>query len=78
MEVTRINGVQDYRLVVVIPAYNAEATLGEQLGACAARRVTVSWQIVVVDNGSTDATQAVARSYSSPQVPVSVVRAAER
>ena len=49
--------VQDYRLVVVIPAYNAEATLGEQLDALCSQTCDVSWQIVVVDNGSTDATK---------------------
>ena len=68
----------EYQLAVIIPAYNAEATLGEQLDALCSQTCDVSWQIVVVDNGSTDATQAVARSYSSPQVPVTVVRAVER
>jgi len=68
----------EYQLAVIIPAFNAETTLGEQLGALCNETCAVSWHILVVDNGSTDATQAVALSYSSPQVPVRVVRAAER
>ena len=73
---TRIDGTEHYHLVVIIPAYNAEATLGEQLAALCRQTCDVSWQILVVDNGSIDATQEVALAYSSSRVPVSVVRAA--
>ena len=38
-------GTEHYRLVVVIPAYNAEATLGEQLAALCRQTCDVSWQI---------------------------------
>ena len=46
-------------LSVVIPAYNAASTLGEQLDALRGQQPTVSVEIVVVDNGSTDSTELV-------------------
>ena len=46
-------------LSIVIPAFNAETTLGEQLSALRAQEWTGSWEVIVVDNGSTDRTVAV-------------------
>ncbi len=43
---------------VVIPARDAEATIGEQLAALAEQRYNGDWEVVVADNGSTDATAA--------------------
>lgn len=50
---------------VVIPAYNAEATLGEQLAALARQRVPFAWEILVCDNGSTDGTARVTRDWQA-------------
>ncbi len=47
---------------VVIPALNAAATLAEQLDALAGQAFSKPWEIVVVDNGSTDDTSAVANA----------------
>ncbi len=59
---------------VVIPALNAAETLGAQLEALAGQTVTVPWEIVVVDNNSTDATAAVAtRTVSHTACVVRVV-----
>jgi dolichyl-phosphate beta-glucosyltransferase len=67
-------------LEIVIPAYNEESRLGATLqslrtfvqsdgdslaGECA--------EVIVVDNGSTDRTAAVARSHSTPELAVRVV-----
>ena len=43
-------------LSVIIPAYNAANTLSEQLEALKAQDYNGDWEIVVVDNGSTDNT----------------------
>jgi glycosyltransferase involved in cell wall biosynthesis len=52
------------RLVsVVIPAYNAAATLAEQLEALADQQYDGDWEVVVADNGSTDGTADLARRY---------------
>jgi len=61
-------------LTVVIAAFDAEATLGEQLDALAAQRAPFGWELVVADNGSTDGTAALARSYAD-RLPVRVVDA---
>jgi glycosyltransferase involved in cell wall biosynthesis len=50
-------------LTVVVPVYNGAATLADQLDALADQRWDGEWEVVVVDNGSTDATpQIIARS----------------
>lgn len=41
---------------VIIPAYNAESTLGEQLDALCAQDAQFGFEILVCDNGSTDGT----------------------
>jgi glycosyltransferase involved in cell wall biosynthesis len=43
-------------LSVIIPAYNAAKTLGEQLDALKGQAYEGDWEIVVVNNGSTDDT----------------------
>lgn len=48
---------------VVIACRNAASTLGVQLAALAAQDCPVSWNVVISDNGSTDATLAVAHSF---------------
>jgi glycosyltransferase involved in cell wall biosynthesis len=48
---------------VIVPAYNAAATLAEQLEALAAQRYDGDWELVIVDNGSTDGTADLARCY---------------
>lgn len=47
---------------IIIPAHNAEATLAECLEACLAQTCPET-EIVVVDDGSTDATSRIARQY---------------
>ncbi len=54
----------DLELSVVIAAYDAETTLGEQLDALVAQRVPFAWEVVVADNGSSDGTADLARSYA--------------
>jgi glycosyltransferase involved in cell wall biosynthesis len=48
---------------VIVPAYNAAATLAEQLEALAAQRYDGDWELLIVDNGSTDGTAGLARRY---------------
>ena len=45
-------------LAVIIPARNEEDRLGAQLDALIAQEWPGQWEIVVVDNGSTDGTAA--------------------
>jgi len=48
---------------VIIPAYNAEKTIAEQLEALESQAFTGEWELIVADNGSTDSTRRLAESY---------------
>lgn len=70
----------EYDLSVVIPAYNGAEWIGEQLDALAASGPDQdAVEVVVVDNRSTDDTQAVVRAWSQGSGrPVRVVEAFDR
>ena len=60
-------------LTVVIPARNEEHTLPAQLDALLAQGWSGTWEIVVVDNGSTDRTAEVVRRYGAADPRVRLV-----
>jgi len=64
--------IRDIELTVVIAARNAESTLPVQLGAVLGQQWSGEWEVVVVDNESTDRTRAVMESFaqSSPRVRI--------
>lgn len=58
---------------IVIPAYNEVESLEAAIAEASAALETVGdWEIVVVDDGSTDGTDALARSLASDRVKVEV------
>lgn len=67
-----VTGPTRPELSIVIPAYNEQATVAEVIRdhAAVCERLGVAWEILVLDDGSTDATAAeVARLHGSvPQV----------
>jgi GT2 family glycosyltransferase len=64
---------------VVIPARNAVETIGDQLAALGRQTFPGPWELVVVDNGSTDGTGDLASSAAGAALPcVRVVTANER
>jgi O-antigen/teichoic acid export membrane protein/glycosyltransferase involved in cell wall biosynthesis len=64
-------------LSVVIPARNAAGVIGDQLESLARQRFDRPWEVVVVDNGSTDGTIDVARSFAG-RLRLRVVDASNR
>lgn len=48
---------------VVIPAYNEEDIIGNALEGLALQKTTYPYEVIVVDNASTDKTSTVAKSY---------------
>ena len=58
---------------MIVPAYNAAATLAEQLQALATQQYEDDWEVVIVDNGSTDGTADLARRYAGRFPAFSIV-----
>ncbi|MEM7142219.1 MAG: glycosyltransferase [Actinomycetota bacterium] len=65
-------------LSVIIPCHNEATTLPHQLEALLAQEWDGEWEIIVVDNNSTDDTGDVARRHRGGDVPVRVVRATDK
>lgn len=65
-------------LSVVMPAYNAAPTIAEQLRALAAQRWSRRWEVIVVNNRSTDNTAAVAREFARRLPRLRIIDACNR
>lgn len=52
-------------VAVVIPAFNAAATIAAQLDALEKQEYAEGWRVVVVDNGSTDQTAVIVDTYAA-------------
>jgi glycosyltransferase involved in cell wall biosynthesis len=63
---------------VIIPARNAARWIGEQLGALSRQTFDGECEVLVVDNGSTDATAAVAQSWADRVARLRVIDAPEQ
>ncbi len=65
-------------LTVVVACLNAAGTLGEQLEALATQFCPVPWELLICDNGSTDATADVVAGFAARLPIVSVDASARR
>lgn len=63
---------------VVIPTRNAATMLSDQLEALAQQTYANPWEVVIADNGSTDGTFELARSWAAELPGRRVVRGSER
>lgn len=64
---------------VIMPAYNGAALIGNQLDALAQQQTNLTWEVIVADNGSTDATaDVVRRRAASFPVDLRLVDASRR
>ena len=63
------------RVSIVLPAFNEEANIAAAIGAATsvARRLFVEHEVIVVDDGSTDATKAVAKAAAAGDPRVRVI-----
>ena len=59
---------------VIVPSRNAAGTIAEQFAALSNQTFTGSWEVIVVDHASTDATAEIAQSWAD-RLPVRVVSA---
>lgn len=68
MQQTRADDVPTF--CVVMPAFDTEATIGEAIASVVAQTWT-AWELVIVDDGSTDGTLAAAESWAAdPRITV--------
>ncbi|MDU8946142.1 glycosyltransferase family 2 protein [Ovoidimarina sediminis] len=54
---------------IIIPAYNSGGSIGRAIASVRAQSCT-DWELIVVDDGSTDNTRAVAKAVNDPRVKV--------
>ncbi|HEY5011751.1 MAG TPA: glycosyltransferase [Acidimicrobiia bacterium] len=65
-------------LSVVIPCLNAADVLSRQLDALSSQEWDGSWDVIIADNGSTDATAAIAQSYQGRLPSLRILDASDR
>jgi glycosyltransferase involved in cell wall biosynthesis len=63
---------------VIIPVRNGAATITQQLAALGAQRLSVPWEVLVIDNGSTDATVDLVRRHAPQVAELRVIDASDR
>lgn len=66
------------KLSIVIAAHNAASTIGQQLEALAAQQWSERWEVVVVNNGSTDDTVDVASRFKGRIPDLRIIEATDR
>ena len=66
------------KLSLIIPVYNAEATLGDQLNALAEQEAAYDWELIIADNGSKDESIKIAKSYEGKIANIRVMDASAR
>ena len=63
------------KLSVILPCYNGAATLAVQLEALTVQNWPDGWELIVVNNGSTDASMAMVESYRARLPALKIVEA---
>ena len=66
------------QLSVIIPCHNAAATLGYQLEALLSQQWHERWEVIAVDNGSTDTTRQVIEAFQKRMPNLRYIYADER
>lgn len=66
------------RLSVIIPVYNGEGTLGDQLRALRRQPSSFAWEVLVCDNGSTDGTLDLVRNWQADWPELRTIDASAR
>jgi len=66
------------KLSVIIACLNEEETLADQLEGLAAQELSEPWEVVFVDNGSTDSSRAIAEQYQQRLPHLKIVDASEK
>lgn len=73
-----LNAVDLLDVSIVIPMRNARTTIEQQLHSLACQTFTGAWEVIVVDNGSTDNSAAIAIQCSDLLPRLRVIKALEK
>jgi glycosyltransferase involved in cell wall biosynthesis len=60
---------------VIVPCLNAEATIAQQLEALISQELAEPWELIVADNGSTDRTIEIARTFEKSFADFRIINA---
>ncbi len=63
-----LGGKFDYEASVVIPCRNRVRTIGDAIRSALGQKTSFSYNVIVVDDNSTDGTQEVIRSFDDPRL----------
>ena len=66
------------KLSVIVPCFNAADTIGVQLEALAKQEWSEPWEVIVVDNGSTDSSLAIAEQFKERVPNLRIVNASDQ
>jgi glycosyltransferase involved in cell wall biosynthesis len=66
------------KLSVIMPCLNGAATIAIQLEALAAQQWSEPWEVIIADNGSTDATFQIIEQYHDRLPGLRVVNASDK
>jgi glycosyltransferase involved in cell wall biosynthesis len=69
---------EDVKLSVIVPCRNAADTISLQLDALSTQRWSEPWEVIVADNGSTDASLTIVERYKEQLLGLRVVDASGR
>jgi glycosyltransferase involved in cell wall biosynthesis len=72
-EIESKQGIMSPRISVIIPVYNCASYLSQALDGVRAQTVQ-EWELIIVDDGSTDDTGGIARSYVAADSRVRIIR----
>jgi glycosyltransferase involved in cell wall biosynthesis len=72
------DGPHPRRVSVIVPAFDCRDTVGEQLAALGRQDYRRPWEVLLVDNGSTDGTRGVLARWASGRPHVRLLDALER
>ena len=65
-----VTAILPFKLSIVVPAYNEEATVHRVVDAIADLNLTCDYEVIVVDDGSTDGTREILDTFSGDHVVV--------
>jgi len=68
--------MQDLLITIAIPAYNNEKTIKKTIDSCLGQDTDIEYEILIVDDASTDSTPEILTQYQDPKLRV--VRLSER